>query len=918
MFTNRSKWIWNASDRWAQHEYIEARRVFVLRPVELRRLVQGEATLTITAEAAYQAWFNGHVIGHGPAKSAKGRRSVDTYDLAGLLREGANELRLLVLSQGIGTMRYCPAPAGVRFEVVLGTRRIGSDARTEVRIASERRQRTARRWMMACMEDVDAAVRNGPWRPAKVVDNATRLYRRRVPLSTRRELRPVRLVSAEFVDLPNVSISFRLRPYLADKPDRLRNNDYSTPAYVVTEVISPCAQSLTFAPSFGSLAWYFQGQKLFEGGMSWLWDPQTARPRIRLKKGPNRLIGVHRASHLEEASLVGFARRAVEFDNPFGAGAYQVVPLGRGEELQEGPELRQIDWDALRPAMPAMDPLHAIPFGNAQDLAMNARPRTQPSALLRTLEATPASEPLVLPPAPPDRAVRAILDLGVLHNGWLAFDAEGLAGSRLIVSMFEGLLEGPPMRIQWPQACNNALTYRLRDGRQSFESFFPYGVRYLAVYHTGRRPLRVSNLRIHTANCGSICQGALHTGDALLDGIYRICVQSVISGVDDTFTDCPTFEQVNWNFDNRMAALGDMLTCANYDVIRNSIELFAEDPEFCGLVRSQYPSTWDNSIPLWAFHWVLWIRDYYEYTGDAKFVRQLIPRITRGIKEALGRLGPRGLMKWSGGTEVWHFIEWGTGRDDDHAIMSAEQAGLVAALEAACDLAKVAGGQYARNVPAWRRARRNLIRAIDEHLWDPRRRAYVDSLHEDGTPSPVASQTTNAAMCVFGVIGPEYQNRLARRIVQGDKTLLPYGSPYGLYYILELLDARGDVDGIFRLLRHRWGDMIRAGDTTTWEHFADYFSRKGNAGFPTRSRCHPFAAYVLKYFVKYILGLERCAPGYTRFRVRPRPPRGLDRAEGAVPTPRGRIRIAWSRRRGRLDLRVEHPDSLKRIGMDQQ
>jgi len=98
---------------------------------------------------------------------------------------------------------------------------------------------------------------------------------------------------------------------------------------------------------------------------------------------------------------------------------------------------------------------------------------------------------------------------------------------------------------------------------------------------------------------------------------------------------------------------------------------------------------------------------------------------------------------------------------------------------------------------------------------------------------------------------------------------------------MELLDQYDEREALFGHIRHRWGDMVRAGDTTTWEQFAEF----GHGGFPTRSRCHPYAAYVVKYLVKYLLGIEALAPGFATVRVQPNPPVGVDHCEGAIPTP---------------------------------
>ena len=908
LFAETARWIWDQSDRWSYHHYVQARRRFTLEELAWQEIVSGQgAQLRIAADAYYQAWLNGRIIGHGPAKSAEGRRSVDTYDITNHLTNGNNELLVLALGMGVGTEAYCPAEAGLIFELDLAGQKIISDGQTEVRPDPARRRRTVRRWIMPCIEDYDATAKEEGWVSATVVEKKITLYPRRVPLPTREELIPKHFILAEEVRLPNVSVTQRLRPYLADGEQRYRCNEFSTPAYLVTDIHSPVDQTLIFTPALGQVSWYFKGHKLFDGG-GWRCWIQTQPPvKIELKKGANRLVGLHNhRNHFEDINLAGYAEQPVEFVNPFGKGGFQVVRMSRPDDLREGLELEKIDWEGLRPHMLDMNPLDTMPFGNSYDLVYGAE-RMEPNALsLEQFMGTAASDPLQLPPAAVNRASRVIVDLGVLHNGWLSFDVEGRAGSRLIFAMFEGLELGPPMRIQWPNAGHNAITYRLRDGYQTYESFFPYGVRYIAIHHTGPEPAILKNLRVYTANCGSIMRGSLLCEDELINSIYRICAQSVISGVDDTFTDCPTWEQVNWNCDNALAAQADAVTCFNQAVVRNTIDLFAEDTRYWGLVRSQYPSSWESQIPLWSFHWLMLCRDYFWRTVDLDFLQRIMPRISAGIEEGLSKIGSQGFLEWPG---VWHFIEWSKGRDDKHAVMTAEQAGFVGALAAASELAEQASPSFSKQVARWQGAREKLIQAVNSVLWSPERNAYADSLHEDGTLSPVSSQATNAALVVYGVAPEDRGRMLAQRILANDKSLLHYGSPYGLYYILEMLDRFGDFENIFRLVRERWGAMVLAGDTCTWETFAEF----GYDDWPTRSRCHPFAAYVAKYMAKYLLGINMLEPGYRRFRVDPKPPKGVAFCHGAVPTPKGLIRVGWENRGGIVDVKVEHPAELQRI-----
>jgi len=191
IFSSGARWIWDDSNRWAYHRYLQARQRFPLGAAEVLRITRGKgATLRITADAYYQAWLNGKIIGQGPAKSAEGRRSVDSWPITGLLVRGDNELVVIALCLGGGTMTYCPGEAGLIFETDLGEAKIASGDSTEVKPDPTRQNRTARRWMQPCLGDVNGAAEDSAWHPATVVEKSSGLYARRVPLPSRKVLVP--------------------------------------------------------------------------------------------------------------------------------------------------------------------------------------------------------------------------------------------------------------------------------------------------------------------------------------------------------------------------------------------------------------------------------------------------------------------------------------------------------------------------------------------------------------------------------------------------------------------------------------------------------------------------------------------------------------------------------------------------------
>lgn len=905
MFNAKAQWIWDNTDRKAYHHYIQACRSFTITAKQLA----ASPALLITASSYYQVFVNGKVIGHGPAKSAHGMRSVDTYDLTPYLTVGNNELLVIALSVGAGTMTAACEDAGLIFQINLGRQTIVSDAGTMVRADPTRLKPTARRWIMPCTEDVDAtglSKRTG-WKPATVVDGRdVKCYARRVPMPSREVLVPRRVVDMDTLVLPNVNVTFVVKPYLLDRAGLDRCNIHFKHAYLISEIHSPKAQTLELTPALGNVRWHINGKFLVESSGWGTGRYDNQKPTVKLNKGVNLLIGECVRSHHEDMTLAGFVDKPVTFKNPYGKGMFAMAILPDDVEKIEGNAQLTTDWGKLPGLIKNTNPAHSFLDGSSQMLVQGGRITSSLQHLLH--DAT--LDTLTLPAAKAGTASRTIIDLGVLHNGYLSFDVEAQSESRLIFSMFEAIKEDPQVVIH-QTGINNVLTFRPVAGRQSFESFFAYGVRYIAICHTGDKPVTLKHFRVLTANCNMIAQGSLQTDDPMINAIYKQGVQTQLSGMDDTYTDCPTFEQVNWNYDNRTTALANYMTFASDAITQNSIRLFAEDPHFQGMVRSQYPSEWENFIPMWSFHWIMWVRDYWWHSGNDGFAKEMMPCIVRGLTDALSKRDARGLFCMG---DVWHFVDWAQGRDDNHDVNTSEQAALLGALQAAIALGQAMGKSFAKQTAAWQKDFESIKAAINEYLWCAQRNAYADSLHADGSQSPVSSMPTNAIVCLYGGADDTRSRMLAKRMAEGASGgLLDYGSPLGVFYMTELYDKLGMIEELFAVITENWGEMVLQGDSCGWEQFKK--GQPADAYWPTRSRCHPCSAVVIKYLARWVLGVQQQAPGWQKFTVNPLAT-GIDikRVWGSIPTPAGLIRVSWTvDPSGKRQIAIAAPKSCKQI-----
>jgi alpha-L-rhamnosidase len=87
--------------------------------------------------------------------------------------------------------------------------------------------------------------------------------------------------------------------------------------------------------------------------------------------------------------------------------------------------------------------------------------------------------------------------------------------------------------------------------------------------------------------------------------------------------------------------------------------------------------------------------------------------------------------------------------------------------------------------------------------------------------------------------------------------------------------------------------VVNPGDMTSFNHYA--------------------LGAVADWLHRTVAGLAPAAPGYRRVAVRPRPGGGLAHAEAVHDSPYGRIRVAWRRAAGRLDLDVTLPPGVTAV-----
>src|SRR5439155_9279749 len=157
-----------------------------------------------------------------------------------------------------------------------------------------------------------------------------------------------------------------------------------------------------------------------------------------------------------------------------------------------------------------------------------------------------------------DASVRLLLDFGREVVRWHEFELNAPAGAIIDDHNFEFIQRDG--RFNLSEGMNNSFRYICRDGAQRYRTFMRRGFRYSWLsFRNFKRPIRVRFVRVIESTYPQAGGGSFACSDDKLNAIWNVGVHSVRCCSEDTYTDCPTYEQTFWVGDARNEALVDLI-----------------------------------------------------------------------------------------------------------------------------------------------------------------------------------------------------------------------------------------------------------------------------------------------------------------------------------------------------------------------
>jgi hypothetical protein len=879
------------------------------------------AILRITADTQYRLFVNGKWANDGPTRSFPWKQAYDQLEISKYLKNGKNTLAIVVQHHGEGTFQSLVTRPGllVQLDISEGKRQtvIASDSSWRMVVDPGHVRWTGRiSCQMPCEEQYDARCEmvgwtspefnDSAWPKAKVVTSVAggpwkKLHPREIPLFDYERIMPERIVSVKTVKAPSFIRIMNVKRALW--PERVDANHRYYKGALLTNIESSADQEVRLYPHNCGL-W---GDQCFLNGKLVKYvpsrsnsvDPKDTFARVRLKKGSNPLLVImDMTCHFDDFQLILDAQKKVFIKSP----------VCKGEWAVAGPfEANSDDWEKLKKTQTLntlrkdnlLRYFHEPPFISqlGDDVsALATYQHTLPGqAKTQQLENLLAANNELAVIDAQANDVEMILDLGQEYNAHVEFDLDAPAGVEIDAHCFENMVGDVP---QYTGGNRSGFRYTTREGWQKFTTFRHFGMRYLMLtFRNLSSPVRIRRIRTLFVHHQVEHRGQFRCNDYLLNKIWDVGKQTLLCCMEDTFTDCPTYEQTGWVGDARNEGLTCHTTFGQYAMTRRFAALTADSIERSDLTESQVPSAWENIIPVWSFLWVRMAWEQYQYAADHAVIKELYP----AVRKMLSKIRNKYLDEKTGlfticGNNVWNFFDWTS--IEVSPCVTFNNMFLVDSIRLAEQMAKVIGKN--KEAADWKKWNDDLIGRINKHLWSEKLGGYVDCIRSDGEMSQSISRPTNTLALLYD-IAPANREKKILPIVLGEKTknIVPFGSPFALFFLLEYLAKSGRFDSLAKIVRKEWGDMIDKGATTFWEQLGS-----------TRSHCHAWSAAPTYFLSQYVLGVHPTAPGFISTLFQPYL-LDLNFAKGIMPTPNGDIKIDWKKTGAEFTFNIDKPETIK-------
>ena len=370
--------------------------------------------------------------------------------------------------------------------------------------------------------------------------------------------------------------------------------------------------------------------------------------------------------------------------------------------------------------------------------------------------------------------------------------------------------------------------------------------------------------------------GSFKCNDERINKLWQVCAYTLHLNMREAFFDGIKRDRWVWSGDAYQSYFVNYYLTRDKDTIKRTIRMLrGKDPM----------STHINTITDYTFLWICSVWDYYFFTGDMDFVKDIYPDMLSALDFIEKRLDENGMYTTRDGD--WVFIDWAS-FDSKEGPICAEQMLLSHSYSAMARCAELLGdGDTA--VQCNKRAE-YVRERVNKLYWDEEKGAFVDD-YTSGRRN--VTRHANIFALLFGLTTKEREESIIKNVIY-NADIAPIKTPYFEFYELDAMCRIGDFKYVTDMLYSYFCGMLDLGATTIWEEFdptkkgVEHYSMYGDKY--GKSLCHAWGASPIYLLGKYALGVRPTSAGYRTFDIVPSL-MCFDSFEGYVPILDGGVSV---------------------------
>lgn len=522
--------------------------------------------------------------------------------------------------------------------------------------------------------------------------------------------------------------------------------------------------------------------------------------------------------------------------------------------------------------------IHLVP----RQIPFPERKKERLAAMIRT------NAPALRASAIPDRLswkihknskVFFLLDNSVLTVGYPVLTLSGGKGSKIKITYAEALVDqqgskGNRNETEGKEIKGYHDVYLADGGKaRSFETLWLRTFRYVQIaVETSDEDLMIDDFYNMFIGYPFQQKAAFSTDNPSLQKIWDVAWRTARLCANETYMDCPYYEQLQYIGDTRIQALVSLYVSGDDRLMRNAISQFGQSINAEGITLSRYPSYLPQFIPPFSLVWINMVHDYYMYREDSLFIRSVKQGMISVLSFFETKLSSNGMVHrvpW------WNFTDYADnfvlgipdGADEGESALISLQ--YVYALQNAAELFRFLGDEYYAN--KYTRDAAAVKQAVLKNCYDDRKQLVAE------TPEKKRFSLHTTLFAILTNTIEENKQAKALQMALTDSTVMTC-SIYFRFYLTRAMEKTGLQDMYLDQLRP-WYTMLSEGLSTFAESEVN-----------TRSDCHAWSASPMFDFLHTVAGIQPGSPQFKTVLIAPHFGK-LQSIQAKLPHPRGIIEV---------------------------